>query len=111
VYTETTFIVVRTIPDRTILESGPSCRVFLVLGLNFGLHSVLNASLYTPYRGFVWLYVRLLGVLQKHCGTTRRVFPRLLVYQILHVPPQTTTEVVMLFIVNLQYISVETTIL
>ena len=39
-------------------------------------------------------YIRLLGVLQKRYGTTRRVFPRLLVYQILHVPPQTKTEVV-----------------
>jgi len=39
-------------------------------------------------------YVRLLCMLQKRHGTTHRVFPRLLVYQILHVPPQTKTEVV-----------------
>ena len=39
-------------------------------------------------------YVRLLGLLQKHYGTTHRVFPRLFVYQILHVPPQTKTKVV-----------------
>jgi hypothetical protein len=43
---------------QTVLESGLSCKVFFILGRNFGLHSVLNIRACTPSGRFVWLCVR-----------------------------------------------------